>query len=305
MRKRHEPSSPPAARGPSLTHPERIVFPADGIAKRQLAAYYETLSEAIWPHLERRPLSILRAVGGTKTFFQRHLGDSSIPGLAPAGIGNDKTRSYFYCASPAGLASLAQMAAVELHTWGARLPGADRADRLTFDLDPDPTLDWRAVRDAALLVRDFLAELGLAAQLKTTGGRGLHVVVPLTGRLPAFGRAASFAQAVARHLATTAPERFTARRGSQNRRRKIYVDWQRNQDAATTVAAYSPRLRDGVPVSMPIAWEELGRQDLRGARFNLRNAAARLRDTGDPWRRDPPPRQSLTDALLRRLDAAA
>jgi bifunctional non-homologous end joining protein LigD len=241
-------------------------------------------------------------------FFQRHVDARATSGLKPVNIadpGGDGDREpYFVCASEAAIPLLAQLGAVELHTWGSRLPRPEHADRLTFDLDPDPALPWRAVREAATLLRDLLQELGLQSLLKTSGGHGLHVVVPI-GAGPTLEIAAAFARRVASHLASVVPDRFAAKRGAANRKGKVYVDWQRNQFAATTVSAYSPRHRPGVPVSLPIAWDELGREDLRGAHYHLRNVIARVAADGDAWSASLPLRQALTRRVIDRLEAAA
>jgi bifunctional non-homologous end joining protein LigD len=154
-----------------------------------------------------------------------------------------------------------------------------------------------------MLLRGMLQELGLIARLKTSGGQGLHVVVPLAQTAP-FDAVASFSRRVAQHLARQVPEWFSAKRGAPNRKGRVYVDWQRNQFAATTVAAYSPRQRPGVPVSLPIDWDELDARDIRGAHFNLRNVAARIAERGDAWDAQPPIRQSLTRRVIERLEAA-
>jgi len=293
------------AAGVQLTHPERVLFPADGVTKQQLAAYYEAIAPVLWPHLRARPLSLVRATSGRgRVFFQRHMDGESIPGLTPVPIPSSDDEPYFVCKSEASIPLLAQMGAVELHTWGSRMPRPERADRLTFDLDPDPSLPWSKVREAATLVRGLLDELGLRSLLKTSGGFGLHVVVPLD-KGPPFEVAAAFSRRVAEHLAQLIPQRFSAKRGASNREGRIYVDWQRNQSAATTVAAYSPRHRPGVPVSLPIGWDELGRQDLRAAHFNLRSVVARIAERGDAWGNELPLRQALTRRVIDRLEAAA
>ena len=290
--------------GASVSHPDRIVFPQDGITKRELAEYYVALAPAIWPHLQARPLSVLRSVAAGRNFFQRHLEGALAAGFEPVepGAGSSAERPFFAAMQPQALAGLAQMAALELHTWGSRLPRPDRADRITFDIDPDPALPWRSVCGAARTIRDFLAEIGLDGQLKTSGGLGLHVVVPLRGRLPDFAGAAAFAKAVAKHFSRRQPELYTASRGAANRKGRMYIDWQRNQRGATTVAAYSPRWRKGAPVSMPVAWSELGKVDLRGAFFNLRNTVARYRRYGDPWLEQPCPAQTLSATVQRELE---
>jgi bifunctional non-homologous end joining protein LigD len=288
-----------------LTHPQRVLYPADGVTKQQLAEYYEAIAPVLWPHLQQRPLSLVRATSAQgRVFFQRHVDGKEIPGLTPVEIPSSDEEPYFVCSSQASIPLLAQMGAVELHTWGSRMPRPEHADRITFDLDPDPTLAWDRVREAATLVRELLQELGLRTLLKTSGGMGLHVVVPLA-RGPSFDVVATFSRRVAEHLARLIPQRFSARRGASNRQGKIYVDWQRNQFAATTVAAYSPRHRSGVPVSLPIDWDELGAKDIRAAYFNLRNVAARVAERGDAWAKEPALRQSLTQRVIERLDAAA
>jgi len=251
-------------------------------------------------------LSILRSVATGKNFFQRHLEGALTEGFESIEPpeGSSALRPYFAATRPEALAGLAQMAVVELHTWGSRLPSIDRADRITFDIDPDPAVPWRSVAAAATSIRDFLAQLDLESLLKTTGGVGLHVVVPLAGRLPDFEAAARFAKSVAAFFARRQPELYTARRGAANRRGRMYIDWQRNQQGATTVAAYSPRWRKGAPVSMPLAWSDLGTVDLRGAHFNLRNAHATFLERSDPWR-ESQPRQTLNAAQRREAERLA
>ena len=289
----------------TLTNPQRVLFPADGVTKQQLANYYEAVAPVLWPHLRLRPLSLVRATNNqSRVFFQRHVEGENTPGLTSVSIPSSDVEPYFVCASEKSIPLLAQMGAVELHTWGSRMPRPDVADRITFDLDPDPTLPWPRVREAATLVRDMLQELGLQAFLKTSGGMGLHVVVPLE-KGPPLEVVAAFSRRVAEHLARLIPERFSAKRGAPNRKGRIYVDWQRNQFAATTVSAYSPRHRPGVPVSLPIDWSELGKTDIRGAHFNLRNVAARVAEQGDAWAALPPIRQSLTRRVIDRLETAA
>ncbi|HET9693584.1 MAG TPA: DNA ligase D [Steroidobacteraceae bacterium] len=287
-----------------LTNPQRVLYPSDGVTKQQLAEYYEAIAPVLWPHLKSRPLSLIRATSNNgRVFFQRHV-EGNAPGLTSVTIPSSDDEPYFVCSSLDSIPLLAQMGAVELHTWGSRMPRPERADRLTFDLDPDPTLRWDLVREAAVLVRELLAELGLQSLLKTSGGLGLHVVVPLV-RGPLLGVAAAFSRRVAEHLARTVPQRFSAKRGAPNRQGKVYVDWQRNQFAATTVAAYSPRHRPGVPVSFPLDWDEIGRKDIRAAWFNLRNVVARIAERGDAWADEPPLRQTLTQRVIDRLEAAA
>jgi bifunctional non-homologous end joining protein LigD len=263
----------PAASDARLTHPDRVLYPDDGVTKRELADYFSKVAPRLLPHLANRPLSVLRATDGDRPFFQKHQTGDPPPGIETVciDVGSGGRRDYFVCADERGLASLAQLGAVELHTWGSVRPQPLRPDRLTFDLDPDPALDWRTVADAALVVRALLQDLGLESFCKTTGGKGLHVVAPLTGRRTDWDTARAWARTVADFVARGLPDRFTSTSGARNREGKIFVDYLRNYVGATAVAAWSPRLRAGVPVSMPIAWREVeGREDLRGTRFSLR-----------------------------------
>jgi bifunctional non-homologous end joining protein LigD len=294
-------SRPPVT--PELTHPDRVVYPEDGITKRELADYYARLAPRLLPHLAGRPLSLVRAAG-TRTFFRKHTTGTPPAGLrvvcVDTGPGDD---DYLVCEDATGLASLAQQAAVELHTWGGRMPDPLRADRLTFDLDPDPSLAWRDVAAAALLLRALLRDLGLTTFCKTTGGKGLHVVAPLTGALPDWETARRYARAVAEFLARSLPERYTARAGAERRRGRIYVDYLRNAAGATAVAAWSPRWRAGGPVSEPLAWGEVeASTDPRG-RLTLRDLLAAKSVPRDPWTAYAKTSQPLDEASLRKLDA--
>jgi bifunctional non-homologous end joining protein LigD len=305
-RRRPRRGGPRAAASPgvevaTLTHPDRVLFPGDGLTKADLLSYYTQVREALWPQLERRPVSVLRAAGGGKSFFQRHAADE-YPQLFAAVPAGARDEPWMRLRSGAAIPGLAQPGIVELHTWGARTPRLDRADRLVFDLDPDPGLDWASVRVAALQLHELLQELGLEARLKTSGGAGLHLEVPLAP-VVTFDVGSDFSARLARHLERRFPERFTARRGAGNRTGRVFVDWQRNQYAASTVAAWSPRLRRGAPVSMPLDWDELGEEDLRFAHFNLHNAPQRLATLGDPWARRPLRPQRLGAAIRARVEA--
>ena len=291
--------------GVVISHPDRLVWPDIGISKLALAHYYERVAQWLLPHLQQRPLSLLRCPAGStgECFFQRHL-----DGERPAGVdsfawtgSSAESREYVYVNSLAGLIGLVQRGVVEFHTWGATLPRAERPDRLTIDLDPAPELPWAQVVEGALLARTLLDELGLASFVKTTGGKGLHLVVPLQRRhdWPAVKK---FAAALASHLARVVPQRFTASAAKNRRSGRIYVDYLRNDPGATAVAAYSCRARPGAPVSTPLTWEELT-PTLRAADFNLNSIPerlAKLRD--DPWRDYEARRRMLTKAMWAKLD---
>ena len=192
--------------GQRLTHPDRVLFPHDGITKLQLAEYFAAVGEVAMPHYQDRPLSILRNTHGARPFFQKHFLETSAGGLRVVQIPNaDKDPDFVVCDSPEGLLHLAQVGAVELHSWGAVMPRPTHADRLTFDLDPGAELDYAPVRDAALAIRKLMQDFGLESWVKTTGGKGLHVVVPLGRPLPDWDTAKEFARSVTLFMERLAP----------------------------------------------------------------------------------------------------
>jgi bifunctional non-homologous end joining protein LigD len=291
----------PASLG-RLTHPERVLFPHDGITKLELAEYFAAVGEHAMPHYKDRPLSILRNTHGSKPFFQKHFLEKSSTGLRVVKIPNaDKDPDFTVCDSPEGLLHLAQVGAVELHSWGAVMPKPTQADRLTFDLDPGADLPYPPLRDAALAIRKLMKDLGLESWVKTTGGKGLHVVVPLSAPRPDWDMAKEFALSVTRFMERLAPTMFTSKTGERNRKNKIFVDYLRNGFGATAVAAFSPRWRPGVGVSTPVAWDEID-EDIRGTHFNLRNVPQRVaKQRKDPWKDYWSTKQSLTKAMLKKM----
>ena len=288
--------------GMRLTHPDRILFPRDGITKLQLAEYFAAIGEAAMPHYQDRPLSILRNTHGTQPFFQKHFLEKSAAGLRVVKIRNaDKDPDFVVCDSVEGLLHLAQVGAVELHSWGARMPKPTRADRLTFDLDPGEGLPYAPLRDAALAIRKLLKDLGLESWVKTSGGKGLHVVVPLGGKLPDWDTAKEFTRSITLFMERLAPKMFTSKTGERNRKNKIFVDYLRNGFGATAVAAFSPRWRPGVGVSTPVSWEEID-EDIRGTHFDIHNVPIRIaRQRKDPWAGYWKCTQPLTREVIRGL----
>jgi bifunctional non-homologous end joining protein LigD len=272
--------------GQRLSHPDRVLFPQDGITKLQLAEYFAAVGDVAMPHYANRPLSILRNTHGAQPFFQKHFLEKSGAGLKVVKIPNaDKDPDFVVCESPAGLLHLAQVGAVELHSWGAVMPKPTHADRLTFDLDPGAGLAYAQLRDAALAIRKLLQEHGLESWLKTTGGKGLHVVAPLTKPLPDWEAAKEFARSVTLFMEKLAPAMFTSKTGEKNRKNKIFVDYLRNGFGATAVAAFSPRWRPGVGVSTPVSWDEID-DDIRGTHFDIHNVPDRIaKQRKDPWAR--------------------
>lgn len=288
--------------GQRLTHPERVLYPHDGITKRELAEYFAAVGKAAMPHYRDRPLSILRNTHGSRPFFQKHFLDESGTGLRVVKIPNaDKDPDFVVCDSPAGLLHLAQIGAVELHSWGAVMPRPTHADRLTLDLDPGADLPYAPLREAALTIRRLLQELGLESWVKTTGGKGLHVVVPLGRPLPDWDTAKEFTRSITLFMERLAPTMFTSKTGERNRKKKIFVDYLRNGFGATAVAAFSPRWRPGVGVSTPVAWKEID-EDIRGTHFDIHNVPDRIaRQKQDPWKGYWDSKQALTKAMIREM----
>ena len=288
--------------GVKLTHPDRMLYHHDGITKLELAKYYAAVGEVAIRHYKDRPLSVLRNTHGTQPFFQKHFLEQSGTGLRVVQIPNaDKDPDYVVCDSPLGLLHLAQIGAVELHSGGAIMPRPTHADRITLDLDPGADLPYAELREAALVVRKLLADLGLKSWVKTTGGKGLHVVVPLSRPLPDWPTTRDFSHSITLFMERLAPTRFTSKTGERNRKHKIFIDYLRNGFGATAVAAFSPRCRPGVGVSTPVAWEEID-ADIRGTHFNIHNVPARIaKQRKDPWQGYWNCNQALTRTIIKEM----
>ena len=272
--------------GVAITHPGRVVYPDDGITKGDVAAYYAAVADWILPELINRPLSMVRCPGGTDSacFFQKHhaakLGGSvrAVP-LEEKDGGED---DYVYIRDRKGLLELVQMNTLEFHPWGSRVDKPDSPDRIVLDLDPAPDVAWDAVVAGARAIRQELDAMGLVSFVRTSGGKGLHVVVPFR-RGPSWSQVKAFCEALADRLVEIDPARYIATASKAQRKGKIFVDWLRNARGATSVCSWSLRARAGAPVAMPLRWEELGDID-GGAAFGLHAAldrAARLKI--DPW----------------------
>lgn len=285
----HKPGRPDATAaelppGLHLTHGERVIDRASGSTKLDLARYYATVGPLMLEHLRDRPVALVRAPDGVgkETFFQKHGDADRLPGIAALDPRLDPGHGpLLEIHSAEGLLSAAQMNVIEFHTWNARADRIERPDRITFDLDPGEGVPWVQVQEGAELVRVLLRELGLPAFLKTSGGKGLHVVVPIK-RLRDWDSSKAFSQAVVQHLARTIPQRFVAKSGPKNRVGKIFVDYLRNGRGATTVAAWSARARPGLGVSVPVAWSELP-TITSGAHWTVTNIEERLRVGNAPW----------------------
>ncbi len=289
--------------GVTLSHPDRVLFPEQSVTKLELARYYESISEWIIPHVEDRPLTLVRCPDGynKECFYQKHANDRIPDSIGRVDIPEDDgTATYMVAGSSSALVALVQMGVLEVHTWGAKRDKLERPDRMILDLDPDPLVEWSAVIEGAQLLRALLNELNLASFVKTTGGKGLHVVVPLQ-RVHTWDEVKTFSKALADHLAHTIPERFLANMSKQKRKGKIYLDYLRNGRGATAVAAFSTRARPGAPVSVPLGWEELS-VDLRSDHFTIANLPERLDHLRkDPWKDYWSAKQRITRKLLMKL----
>jgi bifunctional non-homologous end joining protein LigD len=288
--------------GIKLTHPDRILYPEQGITKGDLARYYEEIADWILPHVEGRPLTLVRCPEGHKKqcFYQRHSRESLAPAIHSVPIKEKGSAvPYLYIDSLSGLIALVQIGVLELHTWGSRKERIEQPDRLIFDLDPDPSVPWQALKEAAQRLRSRLADAGLAAFLKTTGGKGLHVVVPIVPK-ENWEFAKKFSKGVADGIVREAPEKYIATMSKAKRKGKIFIDYLRNARTATAICAYSTRARAGAPVSVPLDWEELS-EDVR-TKFTIRNVPQRLgRHHKDPWEGYEAARATITAAMMKRL----
>jgi bifunctional non-homologous end joining protein LigD len=298
------PRRKPAAAAGRLTNPDRVLYPDIGLTKAALAEYYEAVAEWMLPHVRGRPLTLVRCPEGyQKCFYQKHVNQH-----VPSAIGRieieegDGRDTYMLAESREALFGLVQMGVLEVHTWGAAKDRLERPDRLTFDLDPDPSVDWAQVIEAAQLNRTLLEELGLVSFLKTTGGKGLHIVTPIQRTL-SWEEVKSFTKAVADHLVATIPQRFTSNMAKRARKGKIFIDYLRNARGATAIAAYSTRARPGAPVSMPIGWDELS-EEIPSDYFTVLNVPERLkRGRRDPWEAYGRSARRVTAEMMQRLKA--
>jgi bifunctional non-homologous end joining protein LigD len=267
----------------ACTNVDRVVFPDDGITKGDLIAYYHAVAEVMMPELRRRPLSIVRYTKGIDKggFFQKHRQKHYPAWIESVKLGAKTRVDYPLCDSPAALVYFANQGAIEFHVWTSRAETPEHPDLLVFDLDP-PEGGFELVRRTALILRDLFGELELPVFVKTTGGKGLHVVAPLDGRA-AFDEVAALGDRISRLLCARHPGELTIEFYKKDRKDRLFLDTMRNALGATIAAAYSVRGRPGAPVSIPIEWSEVEDPALAPGRFTLRDVPRRLDQTGDPW----------------------
>jgi len=271
------------SKGLRLTHPDRVIDKSTGITKLDLARFYGLVAPLLLKHLEKRPVSLVRAPQGIDhpLFFQKHL-EAPMPEVRdlPQALYPEHP-PLLEVPTPTAIMSAVQMNTVEFHTWNAVYTAIDTPDRMLFDLDPGEGVQWPQIVQATELVHTLLDEMGLKAWLKTSGGKGLHVVVPLRKQY-GWDTIKDFSAAVTRHLAQTLPDIFVAKSGPKNRVGRIFVDYLRNGFGATTVAAWSARSRPGLGVSVPVTWDELGKLK-SAAQWTVANIQDRLDVADSPW----------------------
>ena len=281
-----------------LTHPDRVMFAGVTHTKQDVADYYRAVAGRLLPELVARPLSLLRCPDGSQAdcFFQKHhsdgLGDHVHP--IPLRQKSGGREDYLYVDSIEGVIELVQMNTLELHPWGATIEAPDRPDRMVFDLDPGEGVAWKTVISAARDVRDRLSSVGLEGFVRLSGGKGLHVVVPIVPG-PSWDEVRGFCEGFAVAMAAQAPELYLASMAKARRRGRIFIDWLRNARGATSVASWSLRARPGAPVAMPLRWDELGRIHAPDA-YDLAKARRRAASLkSDPWEGMANMRQSLPE----------
>jgi bifunctional non-homologous end joining protein LigD len=285
-----------------ISNPDKVLYPEAGITKEVLARYYQAVAPWMIPHVAGRPLTLVRCPQGYAgdCFFQKHMDEVDSPHVRRIRVKDaEGARDYGAIYDLPGLLTAVQLGVLELHTWNSRADRLESPDRVTFDIDPDPTVTWDDTVQAAFEVRALLAELALECFVKTTGGKGLHVVVPLVRR-SGWEQVKEFSRSVAATLAAANPGRYTLQLSKSHRRGRLLLDYLRNTRGATAVEVYSTRARPGAPVSTPVSWDELQLGvDPQG--FTVETVPRRLAAGVDPWREYGAMRQSLTAPLLRRL----
>ena len=284
----------------SITNPDRVIDAVSGITKIELVRYYQLVGDLMMPHLKQRPVSFLRAPSGLtgELFFQKHAETEKLPGVKKIEQASGK-QALIEISKKEGLASAAQWNVIEFHTHNGNL-SLDLPDRMIFDLDPGENVQWQQVQEAAQLVHAFLTQLALPAFLKTSGGKGLHIVVPIK-KLKDWDTVKAFTQAVVTHMSKTIPSRFVAKSGPKNRIGKIFIDYLRNDQEATTVCAWSLRARTGLGISVPVDWNELNMLK-SGDHWTLRNAHTRLDQGNEPWKAYAKSAVDITEAIKRLND---
>ena len=271
--------------GVKITHPGRVLFSATDTTKLDLAEYFLAVSDRMLPYCSRRALSLVRCPEGPakQCFFQKHTKKGMPAALksVPVPEGDGEIADYLMVDSAAGLVAVAQIGGIEIHLWGSKAKTLERPDRLVFDLDPDPSVDFDGVRAAARDVKKLLDTAGLETFPLVTGGKGIHVVAPLDASQD-WETIKGFAKGVASKLAEHEPERFVATMSKAKRKGRIFIDWLRNDRGSTAIAPYSPRAKAEASVAVPVSWTELSRIEAANA-FTIPDVLKRIKRKTDPW----------------------
>ncbi|MHB1221097.1 MAG: DNA ligase D [Gammaproteobacteria bacterium] len=274
------------AEGYSLSHPAKVLYPENSITKLEIAKFYDAIQEWILPHIIERPLTLVRCPHGYNEpcFYQKHINHTNIPSFFSIDIKQkENNEHYTYIKNINGLISLVQLGALEIHPWPARVDKLENPDLMIFDLDPGPGVEWKAMIAGAKFIRDQLETLGLVSFVKTTGGKGLHIHVPIK-RQYTWDEMKAFSRAFVDYIVAEDPERYIGVMTKAKRDGKIFIDYHRNQRGATSIAAYSTRAREGAPVATPITWDELTSR-LKSDHFTVKNLLKRLDGLKeDPWK---------------------
>jgi bifunctional non-homologous end joining protein LigD len=284
--------------GVRFSNPDKVLYPEQGVTKGELGLYYARIADWILPHLADRPLTLVRCPEGRakQCFYQKHATEHFPPTVHRVDVG--ESEPYAAIDSLEGLLGLAQMGVLELHIWGSHNDRIEQPDYVVFDFDPDEGLGWERVVEGATAMRAFLENLGLQTFLKSTGGKGLHVCLPLT-RKDDWDEVKAFTKAVAEKMVAAEPAKYTSKLPKASRKGKIFIDYLRNGRGATSICAYSTRARADAPVSVPLFWEEL-ETGVRGNTYTLRTVPERLEALpSDPWADFFKIRQSITAAMKK------
>ena len=288
--------------GVRLSSPDKVYYREDGYTKLDVARYYEAVADWILPHLADRPLTLVRCPQGYEgqCFFQKHMDEVDSPHVHKVRVKESRAaRDYGTIRTLPGLITVVQLGALELHSWNSRSDRLEQPDRVTFDIDPDEGVSWADVVRAALEIRLLLRELELESFVKTTGGKGLHVVVPLVRRAD-WDDVKEFSRVVLATVAGASPGRYTLQLSKAQRKGRLLLDYLRNARGATAVEVYSTRARRGATVSTPVGWDEL-EAGIDPRAFHIGTVPDRLRQGADPWNDYGAVRQSLTAPLKKRL----
>jgi bifunctional non-homologous end joining protein LigD len=289
--------------GVRLTHPDRVVYPDVGLTKRDVAEYYAAVAKWLLPHVADRTLSLVRCPAGIagQCFYQKQPPQGLPASVKQMKIEFKGTPSVgVYIEDADGLLALVQFGVLEIHAWQSHVDTLERPDRVIFDLDPGPDVEWSRVIDTAFLVQEFLKHLKLTSFVKTTGGKGLHIVAPIAPQR-SWDEVKDFCHGIANVITSADPAHFAATMSKAARPGKIYLDYLRNERGSTAVAPYSTRARAGAPVSMPLGWTEL-RRIKSGSAFTVENALVHIKKRRrDPWDGYGRLKQRISDAAIRSI----